>query len=240
MRVNQVGWAALFLSVIVTGTAMGTLYDLGTSGWQMVVDTDLVQGNQIGVPYVYSQTSDAITIELDKVFLGHPDSQGNFSPLIVEFLKKSTNATPKIIIRDEYVVNDTNTDWYDYHMFLIVNALNPGAGFDASMTPGGNKLEQVSYSQYFGYDPGTGALPLQLNFVDTNGQGVQAEPPGDDIFKPGVDKLGNHDPIVIIVDPNLPVGARIGLKEFPTTPEPTTLVTILAMSGLTSLKRKRK
>jgi hypothetical protein len=201
----------------------------------MVVSSDLPRLNQVKNPYVFSVSEDAVVIELDKTFFGGVDVYGNFDPLVVEFKKTSANASSQIVIRDEYIVNETSGEWDDFHMFLLVNAVSPEAGFDSTQTPYGDQLESVTYDKYFGYNPGPGALPIELNFVNTSGQGV-SNVDGDDIFNPGY-VSGEYDPIVIVTDPSLPVGARFGLKEIPSMPEPISLVILLAGFGLWRLKR---
>lgn len=213
----------LFFSTFVEAT----IYPLGDSGWSMVVSSDLTRSNQIKIPRVYSINADSVVIELDKTFFGDTDAYGNFDPLIIEFKKTAVNAKSKIVIRDEYIVNDTEQEWSDFHMFLLVNALAPEAGFDPTQTPYGDQLEGTTYSNYVGYDPGSGNLPIELNFVNVSGSGVLNDD-GDDIFRPGFRSTGGYDPIVILTDPDLAVGARIGLKEVPSMPEPTTLLVLLA------------
>jgi hypothetical protein len=202
----------------------------------MVVSSDLTRTNQIKVPRVYSVEEDSVVIELDKTFFGDIDAYGNFDPLIIEFKKTAANAKTKIVIRDEYVVNDTEQAWDDFHMFLLVNALVPEAGFDPTMIPYGDQLENIYYDNFVGYNSGSGALPIQLNFAAVNGTRVSNED-GDDIFRPGFRSIGDYDPIVIITDPSLAVGSRIGLKEVPTMPEPATLMILLAGMGLLRLKK---
>jgi len=206
-----------------------------SSGWALQVRSDLV-GGQVKWPAVYGVTNDAVTIQLDKTFNRLFDQYGFNYPIIVEFEKLSADATSKIIIKDERVINETGREWIDYHMILIVNdSSNPEAGFDPGFIPDGDQLEYVSYARNVGYD----GLPIQLNFMDTDGSGVPSSlqvPGGENWFQPGYYSDGR---IVIVPDPQLEVGGHFGLKEIPTVPEPATVL-LLGIGGLMTLIRRGK
>ena len=198
------------------------------SGWAMSVAVDS-QGGEVMVPYVYGVTDNAVVIELDKVF--DKPFEGAAAPAItVEFTKTSANATQEIIIRDEYVKNQSGSMWLDYHMHLVVGPSNPNAGFDPAYVPYGDQLENVSYSSNTGYND----LPIQLNFVDTNGSGVSSSP-GNNIFQPGY--AGGQ--VVIVTDPAMGVGQSVKLSEVPTIPEPATIA-LLGIGAALSLARKKR
>ena len=198
------------------------------SGWAMSMRADSV-GGEVMVPYVYGVAGNAVTIEIDKSF--DKAFEGGFGfPIILEFTKTSANATANIVIRDEYVKNNTGATWTDYHMFLMVGLSNPNAGFDPAHVPSGDQLENVSYSGNNGYNN----LPNQLIFMDANGSGVSSVL-GDNIFQPGY--AGGE--IVIVTNPAMNVGGSFGLKEIPTIPEPAT-VALLGIGALLSFTRKRR
>lgn len=205
------------------------------SGWAMVVRSELLEGQQVDVPYVYGVIDDAVTIQIDKTF-SRPFSEDGFNhPIIIEFEKTASDATPNIIIREEFIRNETGMEWIDYHMHLIVDALNPQAGFDPTFFPDGDQLEDVYYTWNYGYD----GLPIQLHFVDTDGSGVLSSPPyeqGENVFQPG---YFTDSQIVIVTDPGMAVGEHFGLKEIPTIPEPATLV-LLGAGGVWILSRKKR
>jgi hypothetical protein len=216
----------IFLILLIVSTfGQAAIIPLDDSGWAMIVNT-----NQVKSPYVYSVDEDAVVIELDKIFFGGTDPYGNLDPIVIQFQKVSEQASSTIVIRDEYIYNNTEYDWKDFHLFLQVGAVDPEAGFDSTKLPYGDQLETVSYSRLEGYL----SLPIQLNFT-TTGDGVSNEV-GENLFNPGY--RPGYDPIVIQVDPTLLVGESFGLKEVPTVPEPTTLLTLLAGLGLWWLKRK--
>jgi hypothetical protein len=235
------GLLALYVVLVLSASVQAVSYPLldpttqVNSGWAFVARSDLVEGGQVAYPYVYGVTGDAVTIQLDKLF-NRPFSQDGFNyPIIIEFEKLSSNATSKIIIRDERIINETGREWIDYHMHLMVDALNPQAGFDPNFIPDGDQLEDVSYASNYGYN----GLPIQLHFTDANNSGVPSSPPaepGENWFQPGYYSDGR---IVIVTDPQIQVGEHFGLKEIPTAiPEPATLC-LLGLGALSIVRRKK-
>jgi len=198
------------------------------SGWAVSMRTD-IDGGEVMVPYVYGVTDDAVIIELDKTF-DRPFESGFGIPIILEFTKTSKDATQNIVIRDEYVKNQTGSTWVDYHMFLMVGLSSPNAGFDPAYVPHGDQLESVYYSANYGYN----GFPIQLNFVDTDGSGVSSLL-GDNIFQPGY----VSGQIAIVTNPAMGVGASFGLKEVPTIPEPATIA-LLGIGAVITLNRRRR
>ncbi len=198
------------------------------SGWAISMRTDVAAG-EVMVPYVYGVTDDAVIIELDKTF-DRPFEGGFGFPLVVEFTKTAADATQNIIIRDEYVKNQTGSTWVDYHMFLMVGLGSPNAGFDPAYVPNGDQLENVYYSGNYGYN----GLPIQLNFVDTNGSGVSSVL-GNNVFQPGY--AGGQ--IVMVTDPAMAVGRSFGLKEVPTVPEPATIA-LLGIGAIITIRRRKR
>ncbi len=219
------------ISIMLSASALAVFQPLGSSGWDFVVRSNQLEGGQVSWPYVYGVTSDAVIIQIDKTF-NRPFSLGFNYPIIIEFEKRSANAVSKIVIHDERVINQTGSQWSDYHMFLIVDACTPEAGFNPNFLPDGDQLENVSYDLY-GY--GYGNLPIQLNFSDADASGVPFSPPGENWFQPAY--YGGQ--IVIETNPQMPVGGHFGLKEIPTIPEPATFA-LLGLGALSLLRRKRK
>jgi hypothetical protein len=202
------------------------------SGWGFVVRSELLLGGTVSSPFVFAVDDDSVTIEIDKTFSVSPTKFGIFQPIIIEFQKLSDNAVSKIVINDEHVVNDTGVVWTDYHMFIMNgDILNPRAGFDPQYLPSTDQFEEVGY-QRFG--EGYNELPILLNFVDTDGEGVNTSPAGDDVFQPGYDS----GQIVIETSPEMEVGQRFGLKQVPTVPEPATVLLLTGgMGALIAFKR---
>lgn len=224
-------WVLILIALMfIAPLSSAAIFDLGDSGWAMVVDPQTQAVGEVSIPYVFGVVRDAVVIEIDKTFNKWPNDYGIFTPIVVEFMKVSETAVSKIVINDEYIVNNTGHVWTDFHMSLQVTSKKE-AGFIPNQIHGG-QLEQVWYDQEFGYDE----LPTQLNFLDVVGGGVDYMPAGNDVFRPGY-IAGD---IIIQTNPELQVGDRILLKEVPTMiPEPTTIA-LMALGFLpTVLKRKR-
>ena len=145
-------------------------------------------------------------------------------------MKTSVDAVEDIVITHEYIVNDTSFEWLDFHMYLMVDIFNPQAGFDDNYIPDGDQFEDLHYAINYGYN----SMPIQLNFEDTDANGVPPDPPGQDVFNPGL-TIGQ---VMIATDPGMQIGTRFGLKEVP-TPEPTTLI-LLGMGSLIAVNRRKK
>ncbi len=203
------------------------------SGWGFVVRSELLLGGTVSSPFVFAVDDDSVTIEIDKTFSVSPTKTGIFQPIIIEFQKLSNDAVGKIIINDEHVVNDTGVVWTDYHMFIMNgDILNPRAGFNPQYLPDGDQFEEVGYGRF---GEGYNELPILLNFVDTDGQGVNTNPAGDDVFQPGYD----NGQIVIEASPEMEVGQRFGLKQVPTVPEPATVLMLVGGMGTLVAFRKK-
>lgn len=188
---------------------------LGESGWAMIFNSP-PGGNGISAPVIFGCDDDKLEIELDKTFRVPVGRGEPFSPLVVEFIKLHDNAPSTIVIADEYIVNDTLLEWTDFHMQLIVDLINPQAGFMPEVVPSGGQLECVNFSEPWGLN----GMPTKLNFYNCQGGGVVADPPGEDVFRPGYE----WGKIIIETNPQLPAGTRFGLKEYPSVPEPITAV----------------
>jgi len=217
------------VSLLSTGPANAVVVPLGESGWAVVATPETSQG--ISIPAIDIE-GDSLVIEIAKTF-SIPPENGLFQPMIFEFQKIAADATANIVINDEYIVNDTGVEWFDFHISLLVDVFEPQAGFDTGSLPDGGQFEDVYYAMDYGYN----GMPVQLNFADTDGSGVPSSPGGDDVFRPGY----TTGQITIVTNPALPVGARFGLKEIPSTsvPEPTTMI-LLGAGGLMVFTRKKK
>lgn len=194
-----------------------------SSGWAIVMQDGTpvdVTVNSVGVK--------SVNISLDKVFTGSLNYFGFFDPIVIEFMKTDENATLDIVIESERVTNNTTHIWQDYHMFLTARATEPKVSFDLQSLPYGDQLEGVQYSRYDGFE----GLPVQLDFVNLEAGGVSNQP-GNNIFAPG-SEYGQ----IRIMTFGMEVGERFALKEFPTVPEPTTV--ILLGLGMVPAIIKRK
>jgi hypothetical protein len=201
-------WLAALVVMLPT-TAQSAVIQLGDSGWFAAVNPDW----DIGV-VVDKVADDAVIIEITKRFIGEPDEFDLMPAMYIEFIKDSNPAVSQIEIRDEFITNDTSEDWIDYHMELVVSQAE--AGFSNDSDPSGDQFATVTLSGSNGYD----GLPTRLDFLD----GLVPNDPADlDDFRPG----SASGSIIIVADPEMLIGQRILLKEYPTIPEPATLALLL-------------
>ena len=207
--------------LIPFSTAQSAFIQLGDSGWSAAVNQDW----DIGV-VVDETTNDAVIIQIVKRFVGEPDEFGLMPAMYIEFIKNSEQAVGQIIITDEFITNDTSRNWIDYHMELAVSIFDPEGGFSLASNPSGDQFATVVLSGSNGHN----GLPTKLDFYDGL---VPNNPEDQDDFRPGY----YSGSMIIVADPEMQVGQRILLKEYPTIPEPATLG-LLALGGLTLLRRR--
>lgn len=237
MLVKQITiWSVLLCLVVCpppTAKASEIQIALGNSGWAMIVNPEVNAGiGSVSFPFVYGIKGDSVFIELDKTFTRPFDYSNQLDPIVVEFEKKTENAVKNIVIRDEYIINNTGSEWHDYHMQLIVDLQNPIASFNPQILPSGGQFEEVAYSLYQGWS----GNPIRLDFFNEDGTtGVMPSPSGVDVFRPGY----IHGDIFINIDPTVEVGARFGLKQFPTIPEPTSIA-LFAFGILPAMLKRKK
>ena len=205
----------------LVGTAYPVVVQLGDSGWSAAVNEDW----DIGV-VVDDMTEEAVIIQIVKRFVGEPDEFGLMPAMYVEFIKNSDLAVGQIIITDEFVTNDTSEDWIDYHIELAVSIFDPEAGFALASDPSGDQFATVVLSGSNGHN----GLPTKFDFYDGL---VLNNPEDQDDFRPG----WASGAMIIVADPEMQVGQRILLKEYPTIPEPATLG-LLLLGGLVLLRRR--
>lgn len=207
----------------LASTAGAALYQLGDSGWSAAVD------DEWDITFaVDGYTDDGVIIQIQKRFVGGPDEFGLMPAMYVEFVKDSEEALGNIIITDEYIVNDTTENWIDFHLELAVGP-NPQAGFSDDFIPSGDQFQTVELTGSNGYN----GLPTRFDFYD----GVVVNgPAGENTFRPGY----ASGSMVIVTNPQLAVGERILLKQFPTIPEPATLFVLLAGLAMVSVNMKKR
>lgn len=188
---------------------------LGDTGWSIFVGSDI--SDQLGVT-VFGQdpSTQTVFLELDKQFT---DFHG--SVIQVRFAKMDSRALAysRFVIVDEFIVNDTDSEWHGFHMVLVSDGV---AGFDNSTVPDGDKLPNVTWGVFNGY----GQLPTELNF-DGGADGIVPNTIPSNYFRPGY----ISGDIVILADPNLEVGRDFLLQEY-YSPEPTSLLLLLGLSWL--------
>ncbi|NIA07859.1 MAG: PEP-CTERM sorting domain-containing protein [Actinobacteria bacterium] len=220
------GWVGISIVtgmlLMSAGTAGASVYQLGDSGWSAAVDPEWEISFSVD-----DLTERAVIIQIQKRFVGEPDEFGLMPAMYVDFIKNSDEAVEQIIITDEYIINDTSKVWTDFHIELTTSR-NPLAGFDPQYIPSGDQFATVTLSGSNGYDE----LPTKFDFYDGL---VVNEPPGDNTFRPGY----AYGAMAIMTNPEMEVGQRIFLKEFPTIPEPATLL-VLCVGALGSVLGHRR
>lgn len=230
-RESWVGLCGVVILLSFVCLSQAAVINLANSGWAVTI-----RGSLEGRVRVYNDTTGTLNgqtyvgIEIDKRFVGQPDTFGDLQPIYLEFIKQDANASDLIVIRDEFITNDTTVDWSAFKMMLGADLGDPIAGFDSQYAPDGDQFSSVTYQDYNGYDPGSGPLPTTLLF--SNGT-VPNDPPDQDDFQPG----WASGEIVIMPAPNMDVGDRIVFKELP-IPEPAAL-SLFAFIGLSLLRRKK-
>ena len=177
----------MLIVALLSAPAAATIYELDDSGWSVAVNSNW------DISFVVDgYTADAVVIQVQKVFVGEVDEFGLLPAMYMEFIKDSQQAYQKIIITDEYIVNDTAVDWLDFHIEIVESPL---AGFDPQHMPSGDQFETVTLTGSNGYN----GLPTKFDFCDGL---VVNEPPGDDTFRPGY----TAGAMVIITNPEMQVG----------------------------------
>ena len=214
---------AVMLPVTAGAAVVSLENSLEDSGWLAAVNEDW----DIGV-VVDDITDDAVIIQITKRFVGEPDEFGLMPAMYIEFIKDSEDAVGQIIITDEFITNDTTEPWIDFHIELAVSIFDPEAGFALDSDPSGDQFSTVVLSGSNGHN----GLPTKFDFRDGL---VPNEPADEDDFRPG----WNLGKIIVVADPDMQVGQRILLKEYPTIPEPATLGMLL-LGSLALLGRGRK
>ena len=211
-------------TLILAPTAGAAIHQLGDSGWSAAVNSEWDISFSVD-----GYTDRAVIIGIQKTFVGGPDEFGLMPAMYVEFIKDSQEAFEQIIITDEYIINGTTENWIDFHMELAIGA-SQRAGFCKYCIPSGDQFETVTLSGTNGYNE----LPTRIDFCDGL---VPNAPAGENTFRPGY----AHDAIVIVTNPALQVGQRILLKEFPTIPEPATMLVLsLGALGFATAARKQR
>ena len=223
----------LFLSVVVWVMGIGGASQVSQAvvingGWEIRVLHDAAQFVGVTVDAV---SDDTLFIELDKIFSSPTFDFDQFGQSVrIEFTvdPQAASHVPNIVILDESIRNNTGRDWTDFHMALIDNddeQLGPQVGFDPAYiyeSTGDVPFDTIVFQ---GND-GLNGMPTQIDFRD----GVLAN--GSDMAV-GVGGTSSNNLRIVT---NLQPGESFRLKEYPTVPEPASLLSLAL--GLGVLTRK--
>jgi hypothetical protein len=198
--------------------------DLG-NGWTATYD-DAISMNLVGITKFQPGYC-----EIDKIFVG------SFTPITITFTRtgSSNNSPNTIVIRDEYVENQTGVTWTDYHISLESDNNNTLVAFDASQgvpnalnyNEDSVAFDPVTFDNYAGLKTGpTTRGPLAINFYGgalASGSAFQISPDG----------IGPK--MTIKIDPSC---NTFTLSQVP-TPEPATLIfLVVGLVGMNKLRSR--
>jgi hypothetical protein len=190
------------------------------SGWDAILTDDVNSGVIVDVV-----GDDYVIIEITKIFHDAP-SGGVFTPNLIGFRQRldDANTVATIRIADEFILNDTGTEWTDYHWEIVGDA----AAFDMIATDaGGFSISPFTVKSWGPAQTGWDANhPATL---DVSG-GVVSSP---SVYMPG----SSGGSLYIDVDLSL-AESDFTLKQTP-TPEPGTLA-LLVLGGSLILARRRR
>ena len=221
----------LIVGLSTVGASAG-LTPIDSTGWS-VEGLGTFDGS---ISMTYRGTfNNAIWIELDKEFNSEVFDGGVLGqPAGIKFVltdPQAVNYSPNIVIAEEVIDNNTGTDWFDFHMAISWDFFNsdPYVGFDpeyifTANLPPDNPFQTVEFADYFGMNE----MPVSLNFYD-------GQVPNGTSFYPGVG--GNEENHIRIVT-DMDQGQFFILKEWPTVPEPTTL--LLLSGGFMALRFRKR
>jgi len=198
------------------------------SGWSAEWHPDFDPFVEVQVDNILS---DRVIIQKSAEFL-QPPSNGVFPPVVITFKQTKADAVKYIVINDEILTNSTGSPWFDFHMELIDmgDAWFNEALSDASA--GGTGFNIVPFQQYdFNSGPQPKNFDVWDGMIPDGGTWFPGDGPFDgELFIETVTGAGTlQDPFTVF-----------SLKEFPTVPEPSSILLMLLGAGLVNCARRRR
>lgn len=210
-------WASVSVDLIDT-TNPGSPVD---SGWTATLADNIHNGiivDSVSAGYVH--------IEITKDFYNAPVN-GVYTTNKIQFTQRLADGltTPKILITDENIWNNTGSDWGDYHWWVT----DSGVAFDKTATDNsGFSINPFTTKTWEAPPVGwTAAYSSELNVqggIVHNG----------DFFTPGLD----NGYLAIQVDLTNQQAASFTLYQAP-APEPATMAMLLCGVGMLIRRRRR-
>jgi hypothetical protein len=222
------GLFCMSLAGLASASVVGVPID--NTGWYVSLDNPSGIGT---VDFFYDGVDDNnIRLELLKEFNSTSfDATNQGDALFLKFTLVdpcAPNFRPNIMIWDERIINNTGRDWTDFHIILStrVPTNSDGNGSSVAFDPA-YIFTPTQYNpfQSIGYDPAapTTNLNMENGVLPSDGKQYAFGGAG-----------GGHLRIVT----ELPRGESFWLKEFPTVPEPASLI-LLALGTLPLILKRR-
>ena len=227
-RTKLASVVALTVVMGIVSVASADMFQTQAGGWRITASSaDVPQGAAVDLTVVVDSVNAEdgfMVIEIVKVFAGEIGPYSTMPSVFVNFDQIDEAVTPiqKIILNDEVVLNDTDFDWYDYHM--VVDGVGGGTFGDASI----NVAETESSG--FSVNPFVLHGPMTEHRIDLIGGPVAQ----GEFFYPG----RNNGFLSIDVDLAQDEKTHWFIKQWP-TPEPATMA-VLGFGGLTMLLRRKR
>lgn len=214
--------SAVTLAVVgIAGTTSGEIINLvdpsngEASGWQVEIFNE---GFVDIVTDFVSIRNDVVVIEKFAEFIEIDEFTGQPKPITIQFkqIADDANTVSKIVITDEFIINNTGQDWVDFENILV-------DGGNATWNP----AEMASLS--IGPFASSEFLDGNTNYHTFDGTVVDGS-----TWTPGLKSGG------FVIDVNLAGDQPVifSLKEAPSVPAPGALA-LLGVGGLVATRRRR-
>ncbi len=226
-------FSSLIMILLASICSAATVVPLGTSGWVAEIPSIYESSGKTFITWDIV-LDDTVVIEIAKYFDSPTFEEGVGEPIWIKFRRTEDTSVSNIRIKDELIYNDTNTAWTDFHMILVDQAgqnnqvsFNMDYAFEATDS---NPFESIYYQTEGGQIAGDGDIAKRIVFENGIAPSSSTDP-----FALGKDGTKSNS---VEIATDIEVGEFFFLKEFPTVPEPMTLI-MLSLGGIALAKRKR-